>query len=235
MQQLGDDLQRGPVATPNGRRPWIAAAASVMVIGLMLLLTEISRGPAVELVLGYAATYVLVGLCMLGPTLRALHSAQIVGFVGPGFVTGILGTGYWGGLWLLGLPSWAIICRDWGSYTQRQRVLRPLIFLLLLAAASAIFVVATIYPNFSAFLFPLIPLAGLANPNYRARTVQAVAELVLSFAVVAVAVAQPSSGWAWPPSYAGGAVLGCGLVLAGVLHWAPASSPPGRTRSDVVS
>lgn len=238
MQQLGDDLQRVLVGTPRGRRPWIAAAVSVMVIGLLLLLTEIPRGPAVELICGYAATYVLVGLFMFGPNMRDLRGGRIVGFAGPGLVMVILwvlGTGYWGGLWLLGLPAWAIVCRDWTSYTTRQRIVRPLIFLLLLAVASAIFVVAGIYPNFSAFLFPLIPLAGLADPKYRARTVQAVTELALSFAVIAVAVAQPSSGWAWSPSYAGGAVLGCGLVLAGMLRWAPASSLPKRTSFDVAS
>ena len=238
MQQLGDNLQRGQVATPSGRRPWISAAVSVMVIGVLLLMTEISQAPAVELILGYAATYALVGLCMFWPNLRALRRAQIVGFVGPGLIMVILwvlGTGYWGGLWLLGLPAWAVICRDWSSYTRRQRFLRPLIFLLLLAAASAIFVVASIYPNFSAFLFPLIPLTHLADPRYRAGTVQAVAELVLSIAVIAVALAQPSNGWAWPPSFAGGAVLGCGLVLAGTLHWAPARHLSGRTSSGVMS
>ncbi|MDQ0755935.1 phosphatidylserine synthase [Arthrobacter sp. B3I4] len=65
------------------------------------------------------------------------------------------------------------------------------------------------------FLLPIIPLVRLAYPEYRARTLQTVVEILLGVAVVVVAFALPTpEGW-WSSLwiYAGGASTE-GLVIA---------------------
>ncbi|MGM0931006.1 MAG: hypothetical protein ACQEXN_15055 [Actinomycetota bacterium] len=127
----------------------------------------------------------------------------LLAFVLPDFVMvalWALGIGYWGGIWLIGLPAWAILCRRWSSYIGRQEGARLALFVLLLAASSLFFVIFGFYPVVGpalVALLPVVPLAHfIASPVYRQRPLQAVAEFLLSCAVSAVALTLPEFGWA---------------------------------------
>ncbi|SFT97035.1 hypothetical protein [Arthrobacter sp. ov118] len=95
-------------------------------------------------------------------------------------------------------------------------------FLGLLVLGLLIFTFNVVFVVFSSglFLLPIIPLVRLAYPEYRARTLQAVAEVLLGVAVVVVAFAIPSlEGWwfsLW--IYAGGAAT-AGLMIAFWARW----------------
>jgi hypothetical protein len=189
-----------------------------MVVGVQLMVVGLSLVPAAELAPAYTAVYFLVGLCIFGPAGKYPSLGQAAAFIVPGILlVGLwaLDTGFWCGLWLLGLPAWGVICLRWKNYTRQQRTTASLLFLPLLAGASAIFVVTSFFFNPAAFLMPLVPLVRLVKPDYRSRWLQALAEVLLSLAVVAVAVFQPAPEGAWssPYNYAGGAVS-AGLLMA---------------------
>ena len=214
-------LQRQRDVKPTearANRPWTIAAVFVMVVGVQLMVVGLSLVPAAELAPAYTAVYLLVGLCIFGPAGKYPSLGQAAAFIVPGILlVGLwaLDTGFWCGLWLLGLPAWGVICLRWKNYTRQQRTTMSLWFLPLLAGASVIFVVTSFYFNPAAFLMPLVPLIRLAFPDYRPRRLQVFAEVLLSVAVVAVAVFQPAPEGAWssPYNYAGGAVT-AGLLMA---------------------
>jgi hypothetical protein len=189
-----------------------------MVVGVQLMVVGLSLVPEAELAPAYTAVYLLVGLCVFGPAGKYPSLGQAAAFIVPGILlVGLwaLDTGFWCGLWLLGLPAWGVICLRWKNYTRQQRTTTSLLFLPLLAGASVILVVTSFYFNPAAFLMPLVPLIRLAFPDYRPRRLQVFAEVLLSLAVVAVAVFQPAPEGAWssPYNYAGGAVT-AGLLMA---------------------
>lgn len=199
-------------------RPWTIAAVCVMVVGVQLMVVGLSMVPAAELAPAYTAVYLLVGLCIFGPAGKYPRLGQATAFIVPGILlVGLwaLDTGFWCGRWLLGLPAWGLICLRWRFYTRQQRTAKSLLFVPLLAGASVIFVVTSFYFNPAAFLMPVVPMVRLAHPDYRPHPLQVSAEVLLSVAVVAVAIFQPAPEGAWssPYSYAGGAVT-AGLLMA---------------------
>lgn len=197
------------------------AAVSVSIIGILLLLLKLGTRPDPELLPGYVVVYAVIGLFMFGPGVREVSRGQLLAFVVPGLVMvalWALGTGYWGGLWLLGLPAWAIICRRWRSYDRGRQARKLALFLLLLAASSLFFVFHALYPIFGLALLALVPAVPLAHfiasPDYRHRPLQAATEFLLACAVVAVALTLPELGWTSPEGFASAGVL-VGLLMAG--------------------
>lgn len=225
-------------------KPWTGAAVAVSIIGILLLLLGLGTRPDTELLPGYVLVYALIGLLMFGPGIREASWSQLLAFVLPGFAMvalWALGTGYWGGLWLLGLPAWAIICRHWRSYDRGQQSGRLAVFLLLLVTSSFIFVVYGFLPIFGSVLLavvPAVPLAlFIASPVYRRRPLRAATEFLLSCAVVVVALTLPELGWTSPVGFASAGVL-LGLLMAGWAGRSPSDStnqpqsprPQGQTR-----
>lgn len=202
-------------------RPWTVAAVAVSIIGILLLLLGLGTRPDTELLPGYVVVYAVIGLFMFGPGIKEVSWGQLLAFVVPGLVMvalWALGTGYWGGLWLLGLPAWAIICRRWRSYGRGRQAGKLALFVALLAAASLFFVLYGFYPIFGLALLALVPAVPLAHfiasPGYRRRPLQAATEFLLSCAVVIVALTLPDLGWTSPEGFASAGVL-VGLLMAG--------------------
>jgi hypothetical protein len=201
-------------------RLWTVAAVCVAATSILLLLRGLETRADAELLPGYAVAYILVGLCMFGPDIRAASWGQLLTFVLPGcamVALWALGAGYWGGLWLLGLPAWAIICRRWGAWDRRQQAVKPVLFVAALIASALFFVLSGFYPVFGPVLLAAVPMVSpvlfIASHAYRRQPLRAAAEFLLSCAVVAVALALPSSSWLSPPGLAAAAVL-TGLLMA---------------------
>lgn len=206
----------GTVAAYKGS--WTVAAVSISAISLLLMLHALSIVPPTQLLPWYVLTYLLVGIGMMLPNLKVVSSTTLITFGLPGLfmvVIWAMEAGYWGGLWLLGLPAWAIICQRWPRFTRRQRITQPSLFVLILAGASLMFVLSGFYvPNFSAFLLPLLPIVLLvSSQSYRLQPWRAAVEITLSVAVVATSLLLPDLGWGSPVGFAGGAVL-AGVLMA---------------------
>lgn len=201
------------------RRPWTFSAVCVMIIALTLLVFGLSQVPVIQLLPGYAATYLLIGACIFGPTGKLPSLRQAVALLLPGallVVLALLGLGFWAGGWLLGLPAWGLLLSRWTTETPLMagQILK---FLGLLVLGLAIFTFNIIWVVFSLglFLLPVTSLVRLAYPEYRARPLQAAMEVFLAVAavVVAFAIPTPEGAWAAPWMHAGGAAT-AGLMMA---------------------
>jgi len=193
-----------------------------MVTSLTLLVFGLTQVPVIELLPGYVAAYLLIGACIFGPTGKLPSLLQTVAFLLPGallVVLALVDLGFWCGGWLLGLPAWGLMLSR-STTTNPLRAVDVLKFLGLLVLGLAVFTFNIIWVIFSLglFLLPIVPLARLAYPEYRARPQQAAVEVVLAVAAVLVAFAipTPEGSWSSPWMYAGGAAT-AGLMIT---YWA---------------
>ncbi|BCW78879.1 hypothetical protein NicSoilC5_08980 [Arthrobacter sp. NicSoilC5] len=196
-----------------------------MVVAVGVLIFGLSRVPAINLLPGYTAAYLLVGVCIFGPLGVWLSLRQAVAFLLPGALLvplALLNLGFWAGGWLLGLPAWGLLLSRWTSGNP-LRPMQLLKFLGLLVVGLVIFTFNAIYPipSLGLFVLPVIPLVRLAYPE---RRLQAAVELLLSIATVwiAFAIPTPEGAWSSPWTHAGGAAT-VGLMIS---YWARES--PGR-------
>lgn len=202
----------------SARRPWTFAAVCVMVPALTLMVFNLAD-PLIQLLPWYAATYLLIGACIFGPTRKMPSLRQSVAFLLPGALLvplALTDVGWWCGGWLLGLPTWGLLLSRW-TPENRLRVGQMLAFLGLLVLGMVIFTFNAIFVVFSLglFLLPAIPLIRLAYPAYRARPLQAGAEILLAAVavVVAFAIPTPEGAYSSPWIHAGGAAT-AGLTIA---------------------
>ena len=193
-----------------------------MVAALTLLLFGPPWGLVIELLAGYVAAYLLIGVCIFGPARKLPSLRQGVAFLLPGALLvplALLNLGFWAGGWLLGLPAWGLLLSRWTPEDQLKPV-QLLKFLGLMVLGLVIFTFNVVYPVFSLglFLLPLIPLARLAFSEYRARLLQAAAEVLLAITAVllALVIPTPDGSWSSPLTCAGGAAT-AGLMMA---YWA---------------
>jgi len=193
-----------------------------MVAALTLLLFGPPWGSVIELLAGYVAAYLLIGVCIFGPARKLPSLRQGVAFLLPGALLvplALLNLGFWAGGWLLGLPAWGLLLSRWTPEDQLKPV-QLLKFLGLMVLGLVIFTFNVVYPVFSLglFLLPLIPLARLAFSEYRARLLQAAAEVLLAITAVllALVIPTPDGSWSSPLTCAGGAAT-AGLMMA---YWA---------------
>ena len=193
-----------------------------MVAALTLLLFGPPWGSVIELLAGYVAAYLLIGVCIFGPARKLPSLRQGVAFLLPGALLvplALLNLGFWAGGWLLGLPAWGVLLSRWTPEDQLKPV-QLLKFLGLMVLGLVIFTFNVVYPVFSLglFLLPLIPLARLAFSEYRARLLQAAAEVLLAITAVllALVIPTPDGSWSSPLTCAGGAAT-AGLMMA---YWA---------------
>ena len=219
------------------RPPWTFAGVCVMVAALTLLLFGSRPDSLNQLLPGYVAAYLLIGVCIFGPVGTLPSLRQAVAFLLPGALLGplaLLNLGFWAGGWLLGLPAWGLLLSRW----TRENPLQPfelLKFSGLLLLGLAIFTFNVIWVVFTPglFLLPIIPLVRLAYSGYRARPLQPAAEIFLGIGAVVLALALPTpeGSWSSPWTYAGGAAT-AGLMIA---YWArglPRRSPRPRQLND---
>jgi hypothetical protein len=206
------------------------AAVCVMVVAMALLIFGLSQGPVVQLLPGYVAAYLLVGVCIFGPAGKWPSLRQTIAFLLPGALLvplAMLNMGFWAGAWLLGLPARALLL-SWWTPDNPPKVGQVLKFLGLLVLGLVIFTFNAIYPipSLGLFLLPIIPLVRLAYPEYRVRPLQTTVEFLLAAATVWIAFARPTpeGSWSSPWTYAGGAAT-VGLMIA---FWA--RSLPRRSR-----
>lgn len=206
-------------ATPHVvRQPWAFAAVCVIVMALPLMMFGLG-GPVVRLLPSYIAAYLLIGVCIFGPTRKFPSLRQAVAFLLPGVQLAplaLLNLGFWAGGWLLGLPAWGLLLSRW-TWENPLRVLQVSKFLGLLVLGLVIFTFIAIYPfpSLGLFLLPVIPLIRLTYPEYRARPLQAAVEILLAVAAVwmAFAIPTPEGSWSSPWTFAGGAAT-VGLMIA---------------------
>jgi hypothetical protein len=209
------------VNATDGRQPWTFAAVSVMVIAMTLLVNGLAQMPAVQLLPGYTAAYLLIGACIFGPIGRMPSPRQAVAFLLPGgllVMLAFLDLGFWCGGWLLGLPAWGLLLSRWTS-EHRLPAGRVLKFLALLVLGLAVFMLNGVIGIFfilslTIFLLPLIPIR-LAYPDFRAHLAQTSVEVLLSAAAVVLALMLPApeGQWSSPLTHAGGAAA-AGLIIA---------------------
>lgn len=208
------------------RRPWTFAAVSAMVIAMTLLVTGLAQMPAIQLLPGYVAAYLLIGVCIFGPLGRMPSPRQAVAFLLPGVLLvmlAFLDLGFWCGGWLLGLPAWGILLSRW-TPEDKLPLVRVLKFLALLVLGLAIFIlngfigIFLVFSLGAIFLLPVVPIR-LAYPDFRAHLLQTSVEVLLSLAAVVLALLLPTpeGSWSSPFSQAGGAAA-AGLIIA---FWAP--------------
>ena len=209
----------GDATSNTASRPWTFAAVCLMIASLTLLMFGLPWGSVLELLPGYVAAYLLIGVCIFGPARKLPSLRQTVAFLLPGALLvplALLNLGFWAGGWLLGLPAWVLLLSRWSPANPLQSV-HVMKFLGLMVLGVVIFTFNVIYPVFSPglFLLPVIPLARLAYPDYRGRPVQAAVEFLLGFAVVVAgfAIPTPEGSWSSPWIYAGGAAT-AGLIIA---------------------
>jgi hypothetical protein len=212
------------------RHQWPFAAVCVMVPSLTLLVFGLTQVPVIDLLPGYVATYVLIGVCIFGPTGKLPSPGQAAAFLLPGallVVLALLDLGFWCGGWLLGLPAWGLLLSR-STTANPLRAVDVLKFLGLLVLGLALFTFNIIWVIFSLglFLLPIVPLVRLAYPEYRAKPLQAAVEVLLAVAavVIAFAIPTPEGSWSSPWVYAGGAAT-AGLMIT---YWA--WSLPRRSR-----
>ena len=193
-----------------------------MVAALTLLLFGPPWGSVIELLAGYVAAYLLIGVCIFGPARKLPSLRQGVAFLLPGALLvplALLNLGFWAGGWLLGLPAWGLLLSRWTPEDQLKPV-QLLKFLGLMVLGLVIFTFNVVYPVFSIglFLLPIIPLARLAFSEYRSRLLQSAAEVLLAItaAVLALVIPTPDGSWSSPLTCAGGAAT-AGLMMA---YWA---------------
>jgi hypothetical protein len=160
-----------------------------MVIAMTLLVNGLAQVPAVQLLPGYVAAYLLIGAFIFGPLGRAPSPRQSVAFLLPGVLlvmVAFLDFGFWCGGWLLGLPAWGLLLSRWTS-DNKLSVGQVLKFLGLLILGLAIFMLNGVIGIFfllglAIFLLPLLPIR-LAYPDFRAHLGQVSVEVLLSVAV----------------------------------------------------
>lgn len=209
----------GDAVPERNEHPWTFAAVCVMVVSITLLLSGLSQVPPLQLLPGYVAAYLLIGLCIFGPAGKLPSLGRSAAFLLPGallLVLALLDLGLWAGGWLLGLPAWGLLVSRWtpGNAPGIGKVLK---FIGLSVLGLVIFTLNFVYPfpSFGLFLLPVIPLVRLTYPEYRARSLQAGAEVFLGIASVAAVFSIPASegSWSSPWTDAGGAAT-AGLMIA---------------------
>lgn len=213
-----------------------------MVIAMTLLVTGLTQMPAIQLLPGYAAAYVLIGVCIFGPTGRMPSVTQSVAFLLPGVLfvmLAFLDLGLWCGGWLLGLPAWGLLLSRWTSQ-NRLPVVRVLKFLALVVLGVAIFMLngfigLSFLFSIGALLVHLLFPIRLAYPDFRAHLLQTSVEVPLSVAAVVLAflVPSPEGSWASPLAHAGGAAA-AGLITVFWVRSIPRRSPKVRTNDGVM-
>lgn len=95
--------------------PWAFAAVCLMVLAVTLLLFGQHRDSVIQLLPGYIAAYLLIGVCIFGPARKFPSLRQSVAFLLPGVLLAplaLLNLGFWAGGWLLGLPAWDCCSAD---------------------------------------------------------------------------------------------------------------------------
>lgn len=139
---------------------------AVMVIAMTLLVTGMSQMPTIQLLPGYAASYLLIGVCIFGPVGRMPSPRQAVAFLLPGVLLvmlAFLDLGFWCGGWLLGLPAWGLLLSRW-TPENKLPVVRVLKFLALLFLGLAFFMlngfigIFLVFGLGAIFLLPLAPI-----------------------------------------------------------------------------
>ena len=195
---------------------------AVMVIAMTLVVSGMSQMQTIQLLPGYVAACLLIGVCIFGPVGRMPSPRQAVAFLLPGVLLvmlAFLDLGFWCGGWLLGLPAWGLLLSRWTS-ENRLPVVRVLKFLALLVLGLAFFMLSgfigifLVFSLAAIFLLPLTPIR-LFYPGFRAHSVQTGGELLLSMAAVVLALLLPTTEASWSSSliYAGGAAA-AGLTIA---------------------
>lgn len=193
-----------------------------MVIAMTLLVTGMSQMPTIQLLPGYVASYLLIGVCIFGPVGRMPSPRQAVAFLLPGVLLvmlAFLDLGFWCGGWLLGLPAWGLLLSRWTS-ENKLPVVRVLKFLTLLVLGLAFFMlngfigIFLVFSLGAIFLLPLTPIRRV-YPDFRAHLLQTGVEVLLSLAAVVLALLLPTTvgSWSSPLIYAGGAAA-AGLTIA---------------------
>lgn len=223
------------------RHPWTFAAVCVMVIAVTLLVHGLTQMPAIQLLPGYVAAYLLIGACIFVPVGRMPSPRQSVAFLLPGVLLvmlAFLNLGFWCGGWLLGLPAWGLLLSRW-TPENKLPVVRVLKFLALLVLGLAIFMLngsIGIFLLFSLaiFLLPLVPIR-LAYPDFRAHLLQTGVEVLLSVAAVVLALILPTpeGSWSSPLIHAGGAAA-AGLMIAFWAQGIPRRSAKLRLNDGVI-
>lgn len=204
-----------------------------MVTAMTLLVTGMSQMPTIQLMPGYVASYLLIGVCIFGPAGKMPSRRQAVAFLLPGallVMLAFLDLGFWCGGWLLGLPAWGLLLSRW-TPENKLPVVRVLKFLALLVLGLAFFMLNGFIGSFlvfslgAIFLLPLAPIR-LLYPDFRAHLLQTGVELFLSMAAVVLALLLPTreGSWSSPLIYASGAAA-AGLIIA---FWARGTPPPLR-------
>ena len=109
----------------QGRRPWTVAAVCVVVNAIAVLLFGLRPVSLIELLPGYVAAYLLVGVCVFVPLGQVPSLRQSVAFLLPGALLAplaLLNLGFWAGGWLLGLPAWGLLVSRWTPENPLQPV-----------------------------------------------------------------------------------------------------------------
>lgn len=201
------------------RHPWTFAAVCVMVITATLLVPGLTQMPAIQLLPGYVAAYLLIGVCIFGPIGRMPSLRQSLAFLLPGVllvVLALLDLGFWCGAWLLGLPAWGLLLSRWAP-ENKLLVVQVLKFLAMLVLGLVIFTFTgfiLVFFSLAVFLLPFVPIR-LAHPDFRAHRLQTGVEVLLSVAAVVLALLLPTpeGSWTSPLTHAGGAAA-AGLMIA---------------------
>jgi hypothetical protein len=195
-----------------------------MVIAVTLLVNGLAQVPAIQLLPGYVAAYLLIGAFIFGPLGTMPSPRQSFAFLLPGVllvIVAFLNFGFWCGGWLLGLPAWGLLLSRW-TPENKLPTAQVMKFLALLILGLTIFMLNGIAGTFlllslAIFLLPLIPIR-LAYPDFRAHLGQTSVEVLLSVAAVVLALMLPAPEGSWfsPLTHAGGATA-AGLMI---VFWA---------------
>ncbi|WP_159801385.1 hypothetical protein [Arthrobacter zhaoguopingii] len=197
----------------------VVGATFLQTIG-MFLLFHIAQvgGPDTNKWLGliYGATYVAVGLSVLGikPPLKA-----VAVFILPGTLlalVGAIGGGYWAGLWVPALTPWAFISIDAAGTGSSAPLLPRLLRLLTGLAGSALLLgLAIFWTNPWAYLLVFLPLPLLLLGHYSHRPWRAALDCTAGVALLVLLIALPEFWLSLEASFAGVSAL-AGLALTGL-------------------
>lgn len=149
------------MATADTRRPWTFAAVCVMIAALTLMVVGLSQIPLIPLLPWYAATYLLIGACIFGPTLNLPSLRQAAAFLLPGALLvplALTNVGWWAGGWLLGLPAWSLLLTRWTPKSPISAVqVLKFLGLLLLGRPSSRSTASTRFRAWACFCFRRFP------------------------------------------------------------------------------
>jgi hypothetical protein len=162
----------------------------------------------------YGATYVAVGLSVLG--IKSSPKAVAV-FILPGILLALVGAtggGYWAGLWVPALTPWAFISIDAARTGSSPPLLPRLLRLLLgLAGTGLVLALAIFWTNPWAYLLVFLPLPLLLLGHYSHRPWRAALDCAAGVALLVLLIVLPEFWLSLEVSFAGvSAIAGIALT-----------------------